>query len=115
MSDNIFQRMAKAIRYTITGAEGWMGPGNPLPPAHQELPTRRFDYQVAQNTAFSPAAIRRGRKDELTYNQLRNLADNYDLLRAVIEYRKGQIAGSKWQVLSKDKDPDAPPTKEEQF
>lgn len=116
MADRFLVRVAKAIRYTITGGEGWMGPGQPLPPSHQELPARRFDYQVAENTAYSPANLRRGKKDgELTYEQLRNLADNYDLLRAVIEYRKGQIAGATWQVLAPDKDPDDPLTPEEQY
>ncbi len=115
MSENIFSRFGKAVRYLVQGAEGWMGPGQPLPPSHQELPTRRFDYEVAWNTTITPSSRQRGRQGELSYDNLRNLADNYDLLRAVIEYRKGQIAGATWNVLSPDKDPSAPQTEEEKF
>lgn len=73
----------------VTGAE-WFGPGQPLPAiAPPATEPRALDYQFAINTQLQTRRTETG----YTYQQLRALARNYDLLRLVIETRKDQVAG----------------------
>lgn len=80
-----------------TESHGWMSAGTPsavsISPAPEE---RRFDFPVHANTRFQPKL-----GEGVSFNQLRALADSYDLLRVVIERRKDQIESFEWEVIPK--------------
>lgn len=102
----LMSRVIDGLRYMVTGApplvawppawtEAWFGPGTPLQPMAPEATAgRQFDYPFAYNTL-----INRPRSEEpLGFEQLRALADSYDLLRLVIETRKDQVARLTWYL-----------------
>lgn len=99
----IVARVAAGLRLMVTGkAPDWFGPMDPLPemvPAEQKPSVigRQFDYQVGYNTQTRP---RTG--EAVTFDQMRALADNYDILRMVIETRKDQMEKLKWHIKPKD-------------
>ncbi len=71
----------------------WFGPGQPIPPVTQPdqqagVRGRAFDYQVNVNAQYTA----RQAQDGISFAQMRSLADNYDLMRLVIERRKDQLA-----------------------
>ena len=77
---------------------GFFGPGTPLNPmAPDDVAGRAFDYPSHYNLAQQPRAY-----DGVTFGQLRALADNYDLLRLVIETRKDQIESYAWEIRAKE-------------
>lgn len=108
-----FSRFGKAVQFLVQGGNVWMGPGQPLQPTQQNLDTRRFDYPVSVNTVPIPASQRRDTGD-VSYFELRAMADSYDLLRGVIEMRKNQISGMKWQLIDPTRDQDTEVTEREQ-
>jgi hypothetical protein len=72
---------------TLTGRE-WFGPAQPLPPvAPRDYKTRILDYPFAVNLPTVPRHY-----EGVSFAQLRALADNFDILRLVIETRKDQVA-----------------------
>jgi hypothetical protein len=72
---------------TITGGE-WFGPMQPLPPiAPADYQPRVLDYMFGINMRVQPRTEQEG----ISFAQMISLADNYDLLRLVIETRKDQI------------------------
>jgi hypothetical protein len=78
---------------------GWFSPGIPIPPqAPAGTEPRRFDYPTGINISFVPRA-----EEAITMDQLRNLADLWDLLRAVIETRKDQIVAVPWKIQVEQK------------
>lgn len=99
----IVARVAAGLRLMITGkAPDWFGPMDPLPevvPKEQRggVIGRQFDFQVGFNTQTRP---RTG--EAITFDQMRALADNYDILRLVIETRKDQMEKLKWHIKPKD-------------
>lgn len=99
----IVERLTAGLRYVVTGkAPEWFGPMEPLPevvPKEQRggVVGRQFDYQVGFNTQTRP---RTG--EAITFDQMRALADNYDILRLVIETRKDQMEKLRWQIKPKD-------------
>ena len=94
----------------ITGADGaWMGPGQPLAPiAPEGTEGRAFDYDFGFNQQ-----TRRRAGTAVTFEQLRALADGYDLLRVVLETRKDQLAKCDWQIIPKDEKATPGPAAEE--
>lgn len=71
----------------------------PQAPVAQETQGRRYDYNQSFNI------IRRPRTEEpggASFELLRNLADNYDLLRLVIETRKDQLCGLSWNIVARN-------------
>ncbi len=78
----------------------WFGPSQPLEPVAPKEQTsgRQFDYATSFNVNTRP---RQG--EALTYDHLRAFADNYDLLRIIIETRKDQMAKLPWVIRLKDK------------
>ena len=99
------QRVADAVRYAISGVTPatWMSPDQPVEPTAPEARGRRFDYPVGANLFYTP------RGTELTsFEQLRALADNCELVRLAIETRKDQIAGLTWSVSHVDPKQDRP-------
>ena len=99
------QRAAEAVRYAIAGIlpTTWFGPGQPLQPQadkpEQGTRGRRFDFGVGSNIQYLPKTeIGAG----VPFYVLRGLAENYDLLRLVIETRKDQLCAQEWAIVPKD-------------
>lgn len=112
IAPSLVSRIAAGFRYALSGVmpDGWMSPMAPIPPAvpaeqaqQQGVAGRQFDYPVGFNVNTQP---RTG--EAISFPTLRALADNYDLLRLVIETRKDQMAALDWVIRPRDKakDPD---------
>ncbi len=105
-------RVGQAVRYAIAGIgpDTWMSPDQPVQPTAPEAEGRQFDYRVGANIFYTP------RGTELTsFEQLRALADNCDILRSAIETRKDQLAALGWMIGNvepEDDDQDDPATKQ---
>lgn len=102
---SLVQRLTSGLRYALTGRapEEWFGPSEPMAPqAPPEVAGRQFDYAAGYNTRTTPRS-----GEAVSFEQLRALADAYDLMRLVIETRKDQLSGLKWSV--KPRDPKAKP------
>lgn len=67
-------------------------PGSP-PEIETQYPARIWDYPARYNTS-----IRRPRDSRTTFDELRALADNCDVLRTVIETRKDQMCRLSWDI-----------------
>ena len=77
--------------------ENWFGPGVPLRPvAPPEVAGRRFDFPVNTNVNIRPRS-----NESVSFDDLRALADNYDLMRLVIETRKEQVESYDWEIVAK--------------
>ena len=103
-------RLVTGVRYAITGKgpeKDWFGPGQPLQPVAQEAALgRAFDFPVLTNTNNRPRST-----EPVTFEQMRTMADSYDLLRLIIETRKDQMASLKWQVKSRTPGETSPQSK----
>ena len=100
----IVQRVTQAARYVISGVkpESWMSPMQPLTPmAPADVKGRTWDYPVGLNLNYTPRS-----NEAVGFADLRALADNCDVLRAVIETRKDQIEALDWSVKVKPVDAD---------
>lgn len=87
-------------------AAGFFPPGQPLTPvAPPETEARRWDFPFAWNTR----GVRRegNETEELSFQQLRQLADSCELIRLAIETRKAQVSACEWEIQAKDVDPTA--------
>ena len=81
----LIARVSQGIRYAITGQSDWFGPMEPLTPVtspqdQQSVAGRQFDYPVGYNTRVSPR-----QEEAVSFAQMRQLADGYDVMRLVIE------------------------------
>src|SRR6185437_14933447 len=77
--------------------EGFFGPLLPLGEQTPESTAlRSVDYPAGANLNYKP----RGSED-VTFEQLRNLADAYYLIRSVIETRKDQVRKLTWRLALK--------------
>ncbi|PFH29136.1 phage portal protein [Burkholderia sp. JKS000303] len=89
-------------RYVIQGTStAWMSPGPGLPPLTEfpgaQTRGRQFDFPVNVNL------IPRARTyEQVSFAQLRALADNCDILRLVIENEKDNLAALKWKFKPRD-------------
>lgn len=81
---------------------GWFGPAQAPAPMAQQSEGRQFDYPVAVNLQRRPRQA-----EQNTFEQLRALADNFDVLRMVIETRKDQICGLKWGIRPRNQELEA--------
>ncbi|MEI7443272.1 MAG: phage portal protein [Burkholderiales bacterium] len=102
LAPSFVQRAVAGMRYAITGRGdpnmGWFGPGQPREAAAPpEVAGRQFDFAVGWNTRQTPRVDEEG----TSFADLRALADNYDLLRTVIETRKDQLAALAWTIQPK--------------
>src|SRR4051794_8967038 len=96
LSPGVIARLVQGARYALTGEkpEAWFGPGRPLQPvAPEQAAGRKFDYPVGFNLNTRP----RG-QEPIGFADLRALADNCDVLRAVIETRKDQMESLDWVI-----------------
>ena len=99
LSQGFIARVAAGVRYAFTGnADGWFDVGEPLAPVAQQAEGRRFDYEPFYNVGHSKPRER----EAIGFAQLRALADNYDVLRLVIENRKDQMESLKWTIQKRD-------------
>lgn len=90
-------RLVAGAKFVMTGqaSEQWFGPGAPLQSvAPETVRGRMFDFPFAINVnSNKPRA-----SETIGFAELRALADNYDLLRLVIETRKDQMSKMKWTI-----------------
>lgn len=103
---SLVDRVAQAMRYIVRGTEeAWMGPNQPMAPVadapEQQTKGRGWDYPVAINLQQRPKTGEG--VAGVTFDDLRALADNYDLVRLCIETRKDQLAAQDWDFQPKDK------------
>lgn len=83
---------------TGTGAD-WFSPLNPQKPsAPPEVAGRQLDFPAGYNLNVQPRAY-----DSVKFDELRALADSYDILRLVIETRKDQMARLEWAIKPRKK------------
>jgi hypothetical protein len=72
----------------------WFGPGTPLTPVAQgQTVGRAYDFATGYNYQTQPKPY-----EGVRFQDLRALADGYDLLRLVIETRKDQIEKLTWDI-----------------
>lgn len=92
-------RLVAGAKFALTGKGDWFGPREPLAPVAEgtNAEGRQFDFPVGLNLNVNP---RTG--EAVSFDQMRTLADAYDLLRLVIETRKDQMCKLKWTVRPKD-------------
>jgi HK97 family phage portal protein len=103
ISPGIVQRVTQAARYVISGVgpETWFGPMQPLRPmAPPDVKGRRFDYPTGYNLNTNPRTY----EGSVSFEELRALAENCDILRSVIETRKDQMEAQEWSIKIKPDD-----------
>lgn len=89
VGEGIFTYMAQQAQV----GDQFFGPGTPMQPMAQAATEgRAFDFQTAINLQPKP------KREGITFEELRALADGYDLLRLVIETRKDQIEKLGWEI-----------------
>jgi len=95
INPSFIKRVASAARYVATGSnkQDWFGPSKPIAPVTDQVEGRRFDYPTGYNLNYTPRS-----GEALSFEDLRALADNCDILRSVIETRKDQIEALEWNV-----------------
>ncbi|WP_372395288.1 phage portal protein (plasmid) [Azospirillum sp. HJ39] len=88
--------MAQGFKYALRGgaAMDWFGPSQPLQPAAPaEVKGRAWDFPTGTNLQTRPRGT-----EGVSFEQLRALADGYDLLRLAIETRKDQLCRVPWSI-----------------
>ena len=77
-----------------TSPSGWFGPLTPLAPiAPPEVAGRQMDFPSGYNIVSGARAY-----EPIGFEDLRALAETYDLLRLVIETRKDQVERMSWSL-----------------
>lgn len=98
--------LARAGRAIAGQFNQWFGPELPQPTSSPVgTAPRTQDYPVAYNINIQPRNL-----EAVSFDQLRMLADSFDLIRLCIETRKDQFAKMKWQFSVK-RDPQESTTK----
>src|SRR6266403_2518670 len=92
---------SQRVTNTIKGIQQvWMSPLDPLVPiAPDTVRGRQFDYQNGYNINVPPRPYEPG-----MFADLRNLAQNCDILRLVIETRKDQLEALPWAIAPRNDD-----------
>jgi hypothetical protein len=85
--------VAQAAGQDEWGEEGWMAPLAPPVAQQPQTSGRQWDYPAGSNLQYIP----RG-NEGISFQQLRQLADSYDLVRLLIETRKDQMVKLKWTI-----------------
>lgn len=96
---DMIARAATGMKSMRDGIIGFFTPVPPQPPVAQETQGRAFDYPMGFNIVNQP---RRDDGATTSFQTLRAFADNYDLLRLVIETRKDQLCGLSWNVVGRE-------------
>jgi len=99
LDQSFISRVKRGVKYMISGVgpETWFGPAEPITPVSQESAGRGFEYPAGYNLQQQPRAY-----EPVSFAQMRALADNYDLLRIIIEANKDQLPKMKWRVRIKN-------------
>jgi hypothetical protein len=110
ISDGLIARVSGAVKaffgvnQTAGGSASttFFGPGESIAPVVNNpegsgVIGRQFDYQTGYNKVYRPRSTER-----TTFEQLRALADNCDVLRLAIETRKDAIDGFTYEVKPRD-------------
>ena len=80
------------------GPSDWFGPLNPqAPSAPPEVAGRQFDFPSGYNLNIQPRAY-----EPIKFSDLRALAENYDVLRIIIETRKDQMCRLRWNIKPRE-------------
>jgi hypothetical protein len=95
----IIARVVNGVKGFVRGVSNadWMTPGQPVEAQEPEA-QRNWDYPVGVNLRYTP---RSENVDNISFAQLRSLADGYDLMRLVIETRKDQVAALNFSFVDK--------------
>lgn len=105
LAPSLIQRVVQGVKYVVSGVtpQSWFGPGQPLAPIAQDPSQgavgRAFDYQVSTNMFIT---TKQADNTGVSFEQIRALADNLDVLRLVIESRKDRLSALDWDIQSKD-------------
>lgn len=94
----IITRLTAGVRGFIAGVNNgdWMSPNQPI--AAQEQDAKRvFDYPIGVNLNYTPRAT-----EGISFDDLRKLADAYDIVRLAIERRKDQLAALDFLIQTRD-------------
>lgn len=96
-----FKRAVAGLAYTILGVspETFFGPQQPIQPMAEEAEGRQFDYPTGYNIQITPRST-----EGISFATMRALADNYDLLRIIIETRKDQLVRMQWKYQHRNPD-----------
>ncbi|HMC31750.1 MAG TPA: phage head morphogenesis protein, partial [Candidatus Angelobacter sp.] len=82
-------RVGRKLKSTINV---WFGPDLPMSPsAPAGTPPRTLDYPVGYNINIQPKNL-----EPISFDQMRALADSFDLVRLCIETRKDQVSRIPW-------------------
>jgi HK97 family phage portal protein len=92
---SLYKRLTQAVSYALRG--GWFSPEAPIAAQQPQTAGRRYDYPAGYNLVIRPQ-----RESGITFEALRKMAKQYDLLRLVIETRKDQICGFDWSIVASD-------------
>lgn len=93
------QPIFRPAQTTIDGIQpgSWASPQNPIQPTRQlDVGVRSWDFTPGINLQFTP----RG-DTPITFQQLQNVSNSFDLCRLMIETRKDQIVNRPWQIRVK--------------
>src|SRR6185312_13614272 len=94
------ERIGRKLRNTL---DVWFGPDLPMAPsAPAGTPPRTLDYPVGYNINIQPRNM-----EPISFEQMRSLADSFDLVRLCIETRKDQVSRMPWAFRLKTQ-PGAP-------
>src|ERR1700685_3285298 len=99
IAPGLIARVTQAARFVVSGVapDTWFGPMQPIQPvAPSDVVGRKFDYPPGYNLTYTPRAF-----EAVKFSDLRAIADNCDVLRAVIETRKDQMEALDWNVRVK--------------
>src|SRR6185437_12747935 len=87
-------RLGRKVRGTF---DVWFGPDLPmLISAPVGTPPRTTDYPVAYNINIQPRNL-----EAISFQQMRSLADSFDLVRLCIETRKDQVSRMPWSFRTR--------------
>jgi portal protein len=94
---SLFQKLTQAVRYSFGDNSGWFSPQTPIRGEAPETAGRALDYRPGYNIDIRPR-----RESGITFEQLRRMADGYDLLKLVIETRKDQVGAFDWDIVPEE-------------
>ena len=88
------QTVKDEIKSLNSPAGNWLGPQQPVQPVFDEkVSLRGWDYPAGYNVNWQPRKY-----EPYSFQELQWLADNFDLLREVIERRKGELIKLNWGI-----------------
>ena len=96
---SIVERIAMGIDVMRGKKHGFFDAAPPMQPVAPETKGRAYDFPISFNMIPQP---RREGGEGMDFASIRAFADNYDLLRLVIETRKDQLCKMQWNIVGRD-------------